>query len=165
VQEPAAPISPIVAARGGPSAATRLFFLLLLSAALGCGVGYFAYLQLPSPYISLEAQRQSSSLRIHWPAEQTRGVDYVAIRIDDGPPQLLTEQEKDAGQMEVPARSDNTKVEIIAQHWIRDSRGIVRYLSAAAPSGGDNKNAAPASAKPASGAEVRRTPASNPSPL
>ena len=131
VQEAAVPVSPVVAARGrGPSAATRLFVLLLFAAALGCGVGYFAYLQLPPPEISLEAQKRSSNLLVQWPADQTRGVPYVAIRVDDGPPQLLTDQQKQAGKFEVPAHSDNTKIEIIAQHWIRDSRGIVRYLNA-----------------------------------
>lgn len=130
VQEPAPVQTPVIAAQGsGLSATTRLFFLLLFAAVLGCAVGYFAYLQLPSPYISLDARGRSRDLLINWPADQTRGVNYVAIRVDDGPPQLLTDQQKDAGEFTIPMHGENTKVEIIAQHWIRDSRGIVRYLS------------------------------------
>ena len=130
VPEPVPPVPPVVAARRRPSASTSLFLLLLLSAALGCAVGYFAYLQLPSPYIELQAQKRSAGLLVQWPARQTRGVEYAAVRVDDGPPQLLTEGQKETGMLEVPLRTNNTKVEIIAQHWIRDSRGIIRYVSA-----------------------------------
>lgn len=119
------------AARPAASASTfRLFLLLLLAAGLGCAVGYFAYLQLPSPYIAVQAEKRQGTLYVQWPAGQTRGIEYAAVRVDDGPPQLLSDQEKENGHMEVKPRSENTKVEIIAQHWIRDSRGIVRYLGA-----------------------------------
>ena len=130
VPEPVPPVPPLVAARRRPSAGISLFLLLLLSAALGCAVGYFAYLQLPSPYIEIQAQKRSAGLLVQWPARQTRGVEYAAVRVDDGPPQLLTEGQKETGMLEVPMRTNNTKVEIIAQHWIRDSRGIIRYVSA-----------------------------------
>lgn len=129
------PLPPRIRARPGNSGATfRLFMLLLLAAGLGCAVGYLAYRQLPPPVITLEAQRRGAKLFIQWPASQTQGVPYAAVRVDDGPPQLLTETEKQTGQLEVPRRTSVTKVEVIAQHWIRDSRGIIRFIAADAVS-------------------------------
>ena len=123
------PAPPTVAARSSSSSTFRLFLLLLLAAGLGCAVGYIAYLQLPSPRIELQVQKRSANLLVQWPAEQTKGVEYAAVRVDDGPPQLLTPGQKESGVLEVPARTSITKVEIIAQHWIRDSRGTVKFVS------------------------------------
>ncbi len=153
VQESPPPAQPVLEPRKRPSNTTSLFFLLLLAAGLGCALGYFAYLQLPSPYIELQAQKRSSGLLVQWPPVQTRGVEYAAVRVDDGPPQLLTDSQKESGVVEVPTRTSNTKVEIIAQHWIRDSRGIVRYIS---PQPKPVENPIPAASKPPASARPAR---------
>jgi hypothetical protein len=47
---------------------------------------------------------------------------------------LLSSEEKAAGQVEVGASPD-IKVELIARNWMRDSRGIVRFVKAENVSG------------------------------
>ena len=153
VQESLPPAPPVLEPRKRPSNTTSLFFLLLLAAGLGCALGYFAYLQLPSPYIELQAQKRSSGLLVQWPPVQTSGVEYAAVRVDDGPPQLLTDSQKESGVVEVPTRTNNTKVEIIAQHWIRDSRGIIRYVSSQPK---PVENPIPAASKPQASARPAR---------
>jgi hypothetical protein len=110
----------------------RLAIILLSAAALGCTAGYWAYLQLPSATIPLEMQTQRSAVLLSWPPDQTRDVVYAAIRIDDGQQTPLTEEQKTAGQATIPANSDNVKIELIARHWMRESRGIIRYVKARA---------------------------------
>jgi hypothetical protein len=97
---------------------------------LGCAVGYWAYLRLPSPIIPLHVRGLSQSVLVSWPPDATRNSVYAAIRVDDGTPVLLSPEEKVAGQVEVNASVD-MKVELIARNWMRDSRGIVRYVKAA----------------------------------
>ena len=111
----------------------RLLAVLLIAGLLGCGTGYLAYLQLPAPIIQMHVQRQGTKLIIFWPADQTRNSSYAAIRVDDGHAVLLTAEEKAAGHMELDSTSDNVKLELIAQHWIRDSRGIMRYVRRVSP--------------------------------
>jgi hypothetical protein len=68
---------------------------------------------------------------ITWPTEQTRRAAYAAIRFNDGPPQPLSPDEKAAGAVRIAnSPGSNFKLELIVQHWLRDSRGIVRYISA-----------------------------------
>jgi hypothetical protein len=100
---------------------------LALAALLGCVVGYVAYLQLPSPVIPLEVHSADQIIVISWPAQDTRSAIYAAIRLNDGPPVPLSAKEKTTGQVSLSATSD-FKVEVLARNWIRDSRGIVRYL-------------------------------------
>ena len=107
--------------------------VMLLSAALGCCLGYWAYLQLPSSVIALDVRPEAAGLVLSWPPEQTRDSPYAAIRINDGEPVPLSAIAKMAGQSHIEASGDNVKVELIAQHWIRNSRGIVRYVAAASP--------------------------------
>jgi hypothetical protein len=107
--------------------------VLLLAAVLGCCVGYWAYLQLPSAIIPLVVQRQQTTLLISWPPAQTRTSAYAAIRVDDGEPVALSSAEKIAGHAAIANSSTNVKIELIAQHWLRDSRGIVRFVSAEQP--------------------------------
>ncbi|MFL6462876.1 MAG: hypothetical protein ACJ73N_00510 [Bryobacteraceae bacterium] len=111
-----------------------LLFVLILAALLGCGVGYWAYLQLPPPEIDLQVHKYGPTLLIQWTPEQTQSSGYAAIRIDNGLAMPLTSQQKTSGQVELKQTSDNMKIELIAQHWIRDSRGIVRFISLPAPS-------------------------------
>jgi hypothetical protein len=111
----------------------RLAIILLSAAALGCGAGYWAYLQLPSATIPLEMQTQRSAVLVSWPPDQTRDVVYAAIRIDDGQQTPLTQEQKTTGQATIPTNSDNVKIELIARHWMRESRGIIRYVKAPAP--------------------------------
>jgi hypothetical protein len=127
----------------------RLFLLLLLAAALGCGVGYFAYLQLPSAYIPLHAERRGESLVVRWPADATRNLDHVAIRVDDGPPQPLTAAQKEAGEYDLQPPTNNTKLELIAQHWLRDSRGIIRYVNLGSAAANPAPASVPADRSPA----------------
>ena len=107
--------------------------VMILSAALGCCLGYWAYLQLPSSVIALDVRPEAAGLVLSWPPEQTRDSPYSAIRINDGEPVPLTAIAKMAGQSHIEASGDNVKVELIAQHWMRNSRGIVRYVVAANP--------------------------------
>ncbi len=117
--------------------------VLLLAAVLGCGAGYLAYLQLPAAIIQMDVQRQRTTLIVFWPAKQTESASYSAIRVDDGPAVPLTEEQKASGHMEINSTSDNVKVELIAQHWIRDSRGIVRYVRRTSPASSHSADSAP----------------------
>ncbi len=110
-----------------------LVLVLLFAAALGCAVGYWAYLQLPSATITLNVHAEASKLLVSWPPDQTRHTAYAAIRVDDGRPVPLSPEEKTAGEAQITTTSDNVKIELTAQHWMRDSRGIVRFLKALPP--------------------------------
>ncbi|MBV9612034.1 MAG: hypothetical protein JO091_06155 [Acidobacteriaceae bacterium] len=106
----------------------RLALVLFFSAMLGCGVGYWGYSQLPSATIPLNVQPQPSQLLVSWPPEQTRDAVFAAIRINDGEEVPLSPLQRAAGQAKVTPPTDNMKIEVIAQHWMRDSRGIIRYV-------------------------------------
>jgi hypothetical protein len=108
--------------------------VLLFAAVLGCCVGYWAYLQLPSAIIPLTVQRQQTTLLISWPPAQTRTSAYAAIRVDDGEPVALSPAEKIAGRAAITNSATDVKIELTAQHWLRDSRGIVRFVTAEQPS-------------------------------
>jgi hypothetical protein len=111
-------------------------FVLVVAALLGCCVGYWAYLQLPSAIVPLKVRIEAGALIVSWPPNQTQSSAYAAIRVDDGDPVPLSAAEKTAGQTAVPTKSDDIKIELIAQHWMRDSRGIVRFIRGrGAPSG------------------------------
>ena len=114
-----------------PTDRSKLQFTLvmLLSAALGCGLGYWAYLQLPPSVIPLDVRPEPYGLLLSWPPEQTRESNYAAIRVNDGEPVPLSAIAKAAGQSRIDLQGDNVKVEIIAQHWMRNSRGIVRFVT------------------------------------
>ncbi|MBV8896620.1 MAG: hypothetical protein JO051_08920 [Acidobacteriaceae bacterium] len=108
-----------------------LALLLLFAAGLGCGAGYWAYQQLPPPVVSLTVHPDGAGLVITWPTDQTRQAQYAAIRVNDGAQQPLSDEEKSAGAARISAPAlSNVKVELIVQHWMRDSRGIVRYVTA-----------------------------------
>jgi hypothetical protein len=111
----------------------RLFLVLLVAAVLGCAAGYWAYLQVPSATIRLSVRPSGSQLVVSWPPQQTRGAAYAAIRIDDGAPTPLSNAEKATGQATVQASGDDVKIELTVQHWMRQSRGIVRFVTAAVP--------------------------------
>ncbi len=117
----------------GSRSGLQFALVMLLSAALGCGLGYWAYLQLPSAIIALDIRPESSGLLLSWPPEQTRDSPYAAIRINDGEPVPLSPTAKLAGQSRIEVTADDVKVEIIAQHWMRTSRGIVRFLAPVRP--------------------------------
>jgi hypothetical protein len=114
--------------RQGRRSNARLAMVLFVAAALGCVVGYFIYLQLPPAVIPLNAQKRSPALIVSWPPEQTRDAVYAALRVDDGDPIPLSSQQKADGQAAIRSTSGNVKIELIAQHWMRDSRGILRYV-------------------------------------
>jgi len=107
--------------------------VLLIAAVLGCCVGYWAYLQLPSAIIPVTVRLQQQSLLISWPPEQTRTSAYAAIRVDDGEPVALSSAEKQAGETSIVSSADDVKIELIAQHWLRDSRGIARLIRTRQP--------------------------------
>jgi hypothetical protein len=115
-----------------PTRGSRLQFMLvlLIAAALGCGVGYWAYLQLPPPVIPLAVRDQRSTIAVSWPPEQTREAVYAAIRVDDAQPVLLSTDDRSSGSTNLRIDGDAIKVELIVRHWLRDSRGIVHYLRA-----------------------------------
>jgi hypothetical protein len=86
-------------------------------------------LQIPSPVISLNARGVGPTVMVSWPPEETRKAVYAAIRIDDNAPVPLSPGEKIAGQLELSATPD-MKIELITHNWLRDSRGIVRFVKA-----------------------------------
>ena len=110
----------------------RLFFVLILAALLGSVVGYWAYLQLPPADINLRVHRYGTTLLVQWTPEQTQNASSAAIRVDDGLALPLTSAQMASGQIEIKQISDNMKIELIAQHWIRDSHGIIRFVSLSA---------------------------------
>ncbi len=110
-----------------------LALVLVFASLLGCAAGYWAYLQLPPATIPLRVEKLPSAVLVLWPAEQTRGSNLAAIRIDDGQAMPLTDQQKTSGQIQINPASDNVKVELISHHALRDSRGIIRYLRAVTP--------------------------------
>ena len=115
-----------------PTTASRLFLVLPLAALLGCTVGYWGYLQLPSPLIPLKVYESSRTVTISWPPEDTRNSVYAAIRINDASPVLLSTEQKMSGHVELNVHAD-IKVELIARNWMRDSRGIIRFVQAEKP--------------------------------
>jgi hypothetical protein len=115
------------------SAGISLALVLVFASLLGCAAGYWAYLQLPPANIILRVEKLPSAVLVRWPAEQTRGSNLAAIRIDDAQPIPLTEEQKTAGQIQITPTSDSVKIELISHHALRDSRGIIRYLRAATP--------------------------------
>ncbi len=112
-----------------PSGSKLGFVLvLLLAGILGCGIGYWTYLQLPSPIIPLNLQPDANGFTLSWPPELTRDAVYVAVRVNDGEPVLVSAPDRNSGHSEISVSGDNVKVELIARRWMRDSRGIVRYV-------------------------------------
>ena len=105
----------------------RSITALALAALLGCLVGYIAYLQLPAPVIPIDVRPVNQTIVVSWPPDETRNAVYAAIRLNDGPPVPLSSEEKRVGRVSLTAAKD-FKVEVMARNWIRDSRGIVRYV-------------------------------------
>ncbi len=113
--------------------ALRSAAILILAAVLGCIAGYWAYLQLPSPVIPVSVREQHGQLVVEWPSKQTGDVEYAALQINDGQWITLSPEQKSAGQAIVTAPPGNVKIDLVAKHWLRDSRGIVRYIRTARP--------------------------------
>ena len=107
----------------------RSLTALAMAALLGCLVGYIAYLQLPAPVIPIDVRPMDRTIVVSWPPEETRDAVYAVIRLNDGVPVALSAQEKKNGHVALSSAKD-FKVEIVARNWVRDSRGIVRYLHA-----------------------------------
>ena len=108
----------------------RLAIVLIVAALLGCAVGYWGYTQLPAPTIPLAVRPKTSALLVSWPAGLTRNATYAALRIDNGDPIPLSPEQKSTGQITIPSKSSNVKIELVCQNWLRDSRGIIRYVAA-----------------------------------
>jgi hypothetical protein len=114
--------------RTGSSFGLQSALVLVLAAILGCVAGYWAYLQLPSPVIPVSVREQNNKLVVEWPSALTENVDYAALQVNDGQWVTLSLQEKTAGHAVVTAPPGDVKIDLLAKHWLRDSRGIVRYL-------------------------------------
>ena len=106
--------------------------VLPLAALIGSAVGYVAYRQIPSPIIPLNAHGVAQSVLVSWPPTETRNATYAAIRVDDSAPVPLSPGEKATGQLELSATPD-MKIELITHNWLRNSRGIVRFVKADTP--------------------------------
>ncbi|HZQ51343.1 MAG TPA: hypothetical protein VFB14_04050 [Bryobacteraceae bacterium] len=132
VLAPPSPPPPPVVPTAAPEKRTnlRLAIVLIVAALLGCAVGYWGYTQLPAPTIPLTVRSETSALLVSWPAGLTRNATYAALRIDNGDPIPLSSEQKSAGQITIPSKSTNVKIELICQNWLRDSRGIIRYVAA-----------------------------------
>jgi hypothetical protein len=102
--------------------------VLIIAAVLGCAAGYVAYTQLPPAVIPLRVESRPPNLVVFWPPEQTRDSVYAALRVGNADPITLTPAQKAAGYVMILPTGNDTKVELIAQHSFRDSRGIVRYI-------------------------------------
>jgi hypothetical protein len=111
----------------------RLASALLVAAALGCALGYWAYQQLSPSAIPLTIEPKPSTLLVSWPVEETRDAGFAVLKIDDGNPMPLTPEQRTAGEAEISVAGDNLKVELIVPHRIGDARGIVRYVRAPRP--------------------------------
>jgi len=121
--------------RAEPSAfGVQSIGILFLAAVLGCIAGYWAYRQLPSPVIPVNVREQNGQLQVEWPPAQTRNVDYAALQVNDGQWVSLSDDQKAIGQAVISAPSGDVKIDLLAKHWLRDSRGIVRYIRTARPS-------------------------------
>lgn len=107
----------------------RLAAVLALAAVLGSGAGYWIYSKLPPTTIPLRAEAQPPLLTISWPAETTRDAVWAGLRIDNGQPIPLSNSDKEKGQAQINVQGDDVKIELIAQHWMRDSHGIVRFIN------------------------------------
>jgi len=114
--------------RGVAGFGLRSAGVLLLAAILGCIAGYWAYLQLPSPVIPVSVREQPDGLVVEWPSNQTSSVDYAALQVNDGQWITLSAQQKDAGRAVISVPPGDLKIDLVAKHWLRDSRGIVRYI-------------------------------------
>jgi hypothetical protein len=65
---------------------------------------------------------------VEWPSALTENVDYAALQVNDGQWMALSPKEKTAGHAVVTVPPGDVKIDLVAKHWLRDSRGIVRYL-------------------------------------
>jgi hypothetical protein len=106
-----------------------LALLLFISVLLGCALGYWLYTQMPPGLLAVKLDSRDGKYLISWPPDQTRGADAILMRVNDGEPTPLPVSDQLIGRTEIPATDPHgVKIEIIARHKIRDSRGIVRYL-------------------------------------
>ncbi len=119
--------------QGQRSLGVKSAAVLVLAAFLGCIAGYWAYLRLPSPVIPVSVREQRSQLVVEWPAASTSNTDFAALKVNDGDWLALTSAQKNAGQAVVAAPPGDVKIDLIAKHWLRDSRGIVRYVRTGRP--------------------------------
>jgi hypothetical protein len=78
--------------------------------------------------IPVSVREQTGRLIVEWPSALTEKVDYAALQVNDGQWVTLSPQEKTAGHAVVAAPPGDVKIDLLAKHWLRDSRGIVRYL-------------------------------------
>lgn len=108
-----------------------VFAIFLIAALLGGSGAYWLYQQMPPGIIQLTVEPQPTGVTVSWPPDQTNDVPHAYVRVNDGAAVELPPDAKAAGRWQVQADPDNLKVEIIAQHYLRDSRGIVRYVQAA----------------------------------
>jgi hypothetical protein len=108
----------------------RLLSALLVAAALGCALGYWAYQRLSPSAIPLTIEPRPSTLLVSWPVEETRDEGSAVLKIDDGNLMPLTPEQRNAGEAEISVAGDNLKIELIVPHRIGDARGIVRYVRA-----------------------------------
>ncbi len=119
---------PAKSRKGGAVAA------IVVAAILGVASGYWFYQQMPAPFIQLTVEPQPTGLIVSWSPDQTSNAEHAFVRVNNGPLLELPAEAKSTGRWQVDAVPDNLKVEIIAQHYMHDSRGTIRYLQPAAPS-------------------------------
>ncbi|MBV8550247.1 MAG: hypothetical protein JOY54_03025 [Acidobacteriaceae bacterium] len=133
---PAAPNLPPARRRHQETRSTaqpRFAIVFLLAGLLGCCVGYLAYLQLPPAVIPITVKSQAGSLVLSWPAAQTEHVADATVQVGNSQPVVLSQEEKSAGELSVQSTGDDVRIELVARHWPRDSRGIVRVVRSLPP--------------------------------
>jgi hypothetical protein len=111
--------------------ASRVLTAVFVAAILGAGAGFWFYQQMPPPLIQLTVEPQPTGVVVSWPPDQTSDSAHAFVRVNNGPLTELPPEAKASGRYQVLATPDNLKVEIVAQHALHDSRGIVRYIQPA----------------------------------
>jgi hypothetical protein len=125
---PYAEIPGVLAGRKESRTARRTA-ILILAAVLGCALGYFLYLQVPPPVISVRIEPHGTGYVVSWPADKTRRAEQILMRINDGEPLPVPAQDVSTGTTQIPATTARVlKVEIIARNPLGNSRGIAELV-------------------------------------
>ncbi len=112
----------------GRARKTNTVTAIMIAVIIGLGAAFWFYKQLPEPLIQLTVEPQPSGIVVSWPPDETNDASRAYIRINNGPLLELPAQAKSSGRYQVEGSGDNLEFEVIAQHTLRDSRGMVRYI-------------------------------------
>lgn len=112
----------------GSSGAGRVVLGVVAAVILAAGAMFWYYQQMPAEVIQLSVEPQTNGIVVSWPPGQTSDAAHAFLRVNDGPLVELPLDAKVTGRYQLQAPADNLKVEIVSEHTLHNSRGIVRYL-------------------------------------